>query len=127
AGSGLFPAHSAPRSATGAARAALRREGSRRCSGYSEDREQLRDPRAIAALAMDHGGRGRTDKFLELCSTVTTLILEDRHLRLPESNITKPNRIFNHARASARPIRRSACVLTRREEVKPKLALFSAP
>ena len=49
---------------------------------------------------MDRGGRGRAENLLELCSTVTTLILEDRHLRLPESNIAKPDRIFNPVRAS---------------------------
>src|SRR5439155_22115591 len=71
---------------------------------------------------MDRRGRGRTENLLELCSTVTTLILEDRHLRLPESNIAKPDPIFNHIRAclcSTHSPQRSCP--HRRGEVKTKI------
>src|SRR3989442_2504964 len=57
-GAGLFPAHPAPRGATGATGAGLKGGGSGRSAGHGKDREQLLNPAAAASLAGGPSARG---------------------------------------------------------------------
>src|SRR2546422_887690 len=92
-GAGLFPAHPAPRGATGATGAGLEGGGSGRSAGHGKDREQLLNPAAAAGLAGGLSARGGDDLF-KFRSASLAPVFENRHHRPPDLNYIESGNRF---------------------------------